>query len=62
MSWRSSRQCSKQWRADSRFQHESLLLPFRHLNMVLGDVDETILSVEINEETNEPSVKVRSSL
>jgi hypothetical protein len=26
--------------------------------MVLGDVDETILTVEINEETNDQSVKV----
>lgn len=33
-----------------------------HLNMVLGDVEETISMVEIDDETREESIKVRTCL
>jgi hypothetical protein len=31
----------------------------RHLNMILGDVEETVTSVEIDDETYEEIIKVR---
>jgi U6 snRNA-associated Sm-like protein LSm3 len=32
----------------------------QHLNMILGDVEETVTSVEIDEETFEEIIKVRA--
>lgn len=32
----------------------------QHLNMVLGDVEETITTVEVDDETYEEIIKVRS--